>query len=265
MRILKIGIIFIVSILCFIIMTLYLFQEKLIFRPTKLTIDYTYTFSQPFDELFIEAKDGALLNAIHFKAEKPKGIILYFHGNAGDLSRWGEITSFFTKLEYDVLIMDYRTYGKSTGQLSEENLFNDAQLFYNYALKLFSEDNIIVYGRSIGSTFAGFVASANNPRKLILEAPFYNLEDIVAKRIPVFPIKYLLNYQFPTDKLITSVKCPIIIFHGTKDGVVPFYSGEKLSKIRTKNKVIFIPIPGGGHNDLSDFDIYNERLWAELK
>ncbi|NNE03974.1 MAG: alpha/beta hydrolase, partial [Eudoraea sp.] len=101
---------------------LYFIQEKLIFLPTKLPVDFEYSFQYPFEEVFLTAEDGAVLNALHFKNKDPKGVILYFHGNAGDLSRWGQIATYFVKKNYDVVIMDYRTYGKSTGVLSEEAL-----------------------------------------------------------------------------------------------------------------------------------------------
>jgi len=95
------------GILLFYIMigtALYFIEEKLIFHPTTLEHDYKFDFDYPFEELFLKAEDGAVINAIHFKKEDPKGIILYFHGNAGDLSRWGEITSFFVEKNYDVLV-----------------------------------------------------------------------------------------------------------------------------------------------------------------
>ena len=114
---------------------LYFLQEKILFRPTVLNQTYVFKFSHPFEELFLKADDNAVINALHFKAEEPKGIILYFHGNKGSLKRWGEIAMFFAKEQYDVVIMDYRSYGKSTGELKEEYLYNDGQLFYNYVLK----------------------------------------------------------------------------------------------------------------------------------
>ena len=88
---------------------LYFLQEKILFRPTVLSQTHVFKFSHPFEELFFKADDNAVINALHFKAEKPKGVILYFHGNAGDLSRWGIITEYFVDKNYDVLVMDYRT------------------------------------------------------------------------------------------------------------------------------------------------------------
>jgi fermentation-respiration switch protein FrsA (DUF1100 family) len=261
----KKGLLFIVSLSALIIIGVYFMQEKLIFLPTKLAADYEYQFSEPFDELFLEAVDGARLNAIHFKVDNPKGLILYFHGNAGDLSRWGEIASELLKYGYDVLIMDYRSYGKSTGVISEKNLFDDADLFYKYVLKSYSEDDIIVYGRSLGTTFAAFVASENNPRKLILETPFYNLEEIAKKRFPFLPVKYLLKYRFLSNNYIKSVNCPIVIFHGTKDNIVPYTSGKSLSELVPEDRLTFISIEGGEHNNLISFEEYQLGIVAALK
>ena len=261
----KRGLLFIFSLLFLIIMGVYFMQEKLIFLPTKLTADYQYQFSEPFEELFLEAEDGARLNAVHFKIENPKGLILYFHGNAGDLSRWGEIASNLTKYHYDVLIMDYRSYGKSTGVMSEQNLFNDADLFYNYALKSYSEADIIVYGRSLGTAFATFVASENNPKKLILETPFYNLEEIAKNRFPFLPIKYFLKYRFLTNNYIKAVLCPVVIFHGTKDNIVPFESGKSLSELVPENRLTFVGIQDGEHNNLVNFKEYKQSIETALK
>jgi len=120
---------------------LYFLQEKLIFHPSILAQDYQYEFRVNFEELFLNTSDNAIINALHFKIDKPKGVILYYHGNAGDLSRWGEVVQYFVEQQYDVLVMDYRTFGKSTGKLSEEALYSDAQFCYNYLLKTYDESN----------------------------------------------------------------------------------------------------------------------------
>lgn len=99
--------------------------------PTTLESGYTYQFNHQFEEINLETDDGAKLNAIHFKIENPKGVMSYYHGNASDLSRWGNIAEIFIEKQYDVLIMDYRTCGKSTGKLNEEAFYSDAYLFYD--------------------------------------------------------------------------------------------------------------------------------------
>ncbi|BFP43077.1 alpha/beta fold hydrolase [Flavobacteriaceae bacterium GF1] len=236
------------------------FQEKLIFLPSKLNKEYQFRFDTPFQELFLDTADGAQLNVLHFKAEHPQGVIVYFHGNAGDLSRWGLITEQFVHNGWDVLIMDYRTYGKSTGDLSEENLHRDAQMVYDYAKSGFSEENIVVYGRSLGCAMATKLASANGPQQLILETPFYSLEDMARRRFPFLPAKWLLEYRFENNANIGRVSCPITIFQGTADNVVPYESAFELYQLIAHKESHFVVIDGGGHNNLSDFKLYHSTI-----
>ncbi|MDO5974308.1 alpha/beta hydrolase [Flavivirga jejuensis] len=234
-------------------------QEKILFHPTVLPQDFKFEFSHPFEELFFKT-DVAVINAIHFKTDKPKGVILYFHGNAGDLSRWGMITEFFVEKQYDVLVMDYRTFGKSTGKLSEAALYNDSEYCYNYLKQYYLESDIIVYGRSLGTGVATYIASKNKPRQLILETPYYSLIDVAKSRFPVFPVKYLLKYKLPSYKFITKVDCPISIFHGTNDQVVPYKSGRGLFEVAPTPLTNFITIKGGGHNNLINFKEFHSNI-----
>ncbi len=245
--------------------SLYFLQEKMLFLPTALEQDYQFQFEQPFEEVFLNPSENVSINAIHFKVEEPKGVILYFHGNAGDLSRWGTIAEFFVKKNYDVFIMDYRTYGKSTGKLSEQAFYDDAQFCYDYLLKQYPENEIILYGRSLGTGIATYLASKNQPRQLVLETPYYSILDVAKHRFPIFPMERLLKYKFPTNEFIVDANCPITIFHGTADGIVPFSSAEKLYGVASKNSTQFIKIDGGGHNDLVDFEAYNNGIDGILK
>lgn len=156
--------------------------------------------------------------------------------------------------------MDYRTYGKSTGKLSQKALYSDAQLFYDELLKNYAEDEIVVYGRSLGTTFATYIASKNHPKQLLLEAPFYGLDEVASERFPIYPVNWFLRFNFPTYQYLKEVSCPIAIFHGTDDVVVNFENSEKLSKIKTKGKLTFISILGGTHHNLGDFEIYKRSI-----
>ena len=243
---------------------LYFFQEKLLFLPTALEQDYQYQFQHQFEELFLKTDDNSTLNALHFKVENPKGIILYFHGNAGDLSRWGTIAEYFVNQHYDVLIMDYRTYGKSTGKLSEQAFYNDAQYCYDYLLQHYSENEITLYGRSLGTGIASYLVSKNKPQQLILETPYYSILDVAKGRFPILPVKKLLKYHFPTFQYLPKATCPITIIHGTEDGVVPYSSAEKLLKLNLKN-LNFVTVEGAGHNNLIDYEDYHNAIQTILK
>lgn len=249
---------------------LYFLQEKLLFFPTVLEPSYQYQFHHNFEELFLETADNSTINALHFKTEedkpraiKPKGVILYFHGNAGNLSGWGNVAPYFLDLQYDVFIMDYRTYGKSTGKLSEQAFYSDAQYCYDYLLQQYSENEITVYGRSLGTGIAAFLASENKPNQLILESPFHSILDVAKDRFPILPVKQLLKYQFPTYKYLPNAHIPITIIHGTEDRVVPYQSGKKLSELNIEN-LDFVRVEGGGHNNLIEFETYHATIKAIL-
>ena len=240
---------------------IYFIQEKFIFLPSSLPANYQYSFEVPFEEIFLDAADGARLNGLHFKSSAPEGVILYFHGNAGNLARWGEIAMSLTKdYNYDVVIMDYRTYGKSKGELSEKALYNDGQLFYDYLLNRYSEKEVVLFGRSLGTGIATLLASKNNPRKMILETPYYSMLDLGQKRFPYLPVKWLLRYEFKSFENVLEINCPVAVFHGTRDEIVPLESGRKLYEAIPGNNKEMIIVEGGRHNNLSNFETYRNGL-----
>ncbi|SDB55031.1 hypothetical protein SAMN03097699_2071 [Flavobacteriaceae bacterium MAR_2010_188] len=239
---------------------LYYIQHLLIFRPSKLKKDFKFEFRHNFEEVFLKSSEKSSLNALYFKSENPKGVILYFHGNAGDLSRWGHISEYFVDLDYNVFVIDYRTYGKSKGKLSEQALYDDAQFSYDYLLKTYSEDQIIIYGRSLGTGIATYLASNNTPKRLLLETPYYSLVDVAQFRFPLFPVRRMLKYKIPTFQYIENVRCPIDIIHGTLDIVVPLSSGKKLYENAPKDSSSMTIVKGGGHNNLVTFEAYQNWI-----
>ncbi len=238
---------------------LYFIQEKLIFLPSRLPSDYRYEFSLPVEEFDLTTPDGARLNAIHFRNEVPKGVILYFHGNAGDLSRWGTIVSAYADLGYDVIAMDYRTYGKSTGKLSERALYEDGQLFYDYTRQEYPEQSIILFGRSLGTGIATYLAAANKPGQLILETPFYSLMEVGVRRFPFLPVRWLLRYPMKSYEHVRQLSCPVAVFHGTADRIIPIESGKKLFEVIPTEKEFF-QVEGGRHNNLMGFETYQRGI-----
>jgi hypothetical protein len=245
----------------------YFRQENMIFYPEALPPDFQYSFPTRFDEVTLSV-DSAAINALHFKTDNPKGVIVYFHGNAGNLSSWGEVALDFMRLNYDVLIPDYRGYGKSTGKIrSERMLHDDAAAAYAYLKARYLENQIIIYGRSIGTGIAAYLAKETKPRMLILESPLFNMRDLAGYHYPLMPgllVASILKYPMRTDLWIAKVACPIYLFHGTADDVVPYSSSERLIKLaRTESRLI--TIPGGGHNNLDAFALYHEELERILK
>jgi len=239
-------------------------QNKLIFFPEKLPQEHVFNFPFPFEEINVQTENDVTINALHFKANQSKGVVLYFHGNAGSLVGWGYVAPDFLTNGYDLFIIDYRTFGKSTGNLSEKALLQDADSLYNYLLKSYSEDKIIVYGRSLGTGIATKLATKYSPKMLVLETPYYNFKSLAKKHFPFLPVSLILRYKFPTDKWIVNVNCPIYLIHGTSDHIVPYQSSKKLIELIGSKGELFT-IVGGGHNNLSDFPEFHQGLSKVLK
>lgn len=239
---------------------LYLLQQKIIFFPEETEQDFIYSFDVLFEEKFLVTSDGGRINLLHFKPPSPRGAIVYYHGNAGNLERWGEVAEPLARMGYEVLIMDYRGYGKSTGRRTEKTMLADAELVYMEALKDWNEERVIVYGRSLGCSFASYIAGKHNPSRVILEAPFHSIADMAKRRIPIYPTNWLLRFRFNNEKSLANCNGPVHFFHGNEDNIVPFDSGRKLYESISCTKS-FLEIKKGGHNDLQSFDEY----WEELK
>jgi hypothetical protein len=237
----------------------YLYQESFLFHPRATNKDYVYDFDYPFEEKLFETPHLGVIHTLKFKVKNPKGLVFYLHGNAGSLRDWGWIYPDFINRGYDLFIMDYRGYGKSKGELSETNMHADASFLYDELKKHYAEQDIIIYGRSIGTGIAAKLAESNFPKAVILESPFYSIRDVAQKIAPIFPLELLLKYKFKSFKSLEKAKSPIYIIHGTNDNVVPFKSGEKLY-LNNQGKVTFFKVAGGQHNDLSQYAEFKEML-----
>lgn len=234
-------------------------QEKIIFNPQPLDTNHTFTLTSPFKEVWIETPTSRI-HSLHFKKNEPAGVILYFHGNADSLKSWSQVAQFlFTKYNYDVWIIDYPGYGKSTGSIhSEQQILEIGQIFLTHALSSgYSMSNIILYGRSIGTGVATHLASQNNVKGLILESPYTNLKDLAGYHLRGFPQK-LLRYVFRNDLWIAKVTAPILLIHGAEDHLIPVSHSEHLKQLQPKAQLI--KILGGQHNDLMSFDEYDLEL-----
>jgi fermentation-respiration switch protein FrsA (DUF1100 family) len=247
-------------ILFMICLFIYFFQEYFIFlNGKKIAKNYRYTFSNKFEEVFIKTDGNNEINALHFQLQNPKGVVLFCHGNKGNLISWGKRVACFLAYNQEVLVFDYRNYGKSTGKFHEENMYKDALVVYESLKKKFKEENIVVYGFSLGSTFATRIASTNTPKALILEAPFYNFKKAVqyhSKYVPTF----LLKYQFRTDRDISKVRVPITLFHGNQDQTTSFVESKKLLDLNTSTKNEFLEIENGTHHNIKEFPVFKEKL-----
>ncbi len=239
---------------------LYFLQDYFLFKPEKLPPEFQFYYeNQQTEEYNIETRDGATINGLRFIAKNPKGVVFYLKGNSKSIKGWGKFAVDFTRHGYDVIMVDYRGFGKSTGRRTQKAVKRDMQVVYNKIKEKVPEKYIILYGRSLGSGFATKLASMNNPKMLILDAPYYSLSKVAKKFIPFMPLSLLIKFPMPTYKWLKYVNCPIHIIHGTDDRLIPYKTSVKLSRIKAKITTLHTVI-GGGHKNLNTFESYHKML-----
>lgn len=240
---------------------LYVVQDRFIFNPEKLPEDYSFRMGQ---ELEIPLDDIYSMNALYVDSglDKPKGVILYLHGNRGSIRFGVYQIRHMRDMGYDIMIPDYRSYGKTEGSIqSEEQLYQDVQKAYNHLKTRFSEDQIILVGYSLGSGMASYLASHNKPKSLVLVAPFTSITDIKNKYLWFFP-DFLLKYKFPVKDFMSKIECPVTIVHGTRDNIVDYRFSEEMKK-KFGDKITLIRAERESHRGIifsSELSMALERL-----
>ncbi|MEM1217928.1 MAG: alpha/beta fold hydrolase, partial [Bacteroidota bacterium] len=164
----------IVGVYAFLVAVFYFGQDYFFFRPEILPRNFEYRYPFPFEEVDFEMEDGGQINGIHFRVPNAKGVVYYLKGNSKSVKGWGKFARDFVSKGYDFFMVDYRGFGKSLGKRTEATLYNDAQVIYKYLKDQYSEEKIIIYGRSMGSGIAARIASWNHPQMLILDSPYYS-------------------------------------------------------------------------------------------
>ena len=255
----------IVIVYCSAGIALYFLQEKLMFRPKPLLPDYQFKFNAPFKEVNIPLNPTDNLNIVQFFTQDSiaKGVVLYFHGNRDNVNHYARYAMDFTKHGYEIWMVDYPGYGKTTGKLTEENLYMQAKEVYKLARSKFKGDRIIVYGKSLGSGIASYLASKKTCRRLILETPYYSIPDLFSNYTPFYPVGMLSHFKFPTGEYLREVNIPVTIFHGSDDWIIPYRCAAKLKQF-LKSGDEFITIDNGSHNNLHNFHLFNEKLDSVL-
>ncbi|HVU56716.1 MAG TPA: alpha/beta fold hydrolase, partial [Puia sp.] len=250
---------------CIIGIAFYYLQERILFHPVAVDMHAPYHFDQPFNEVDIPYNKETNIDVIQFTtADTPRGVVLYFHGNKDNVTHYATFASDFTTNGYEIWMMDYPGYGKSTGKFSEENLYAQALVLYKLARSKWRPDQIIIYGKSLGTGVAAQLADVRDCRRLILECPYYSMTSLVRHYMPIWPVGSMLHFKFPTWQHLPQVTAPITIFHGASDGVVPYSNASRLKPLLKKGDE-FITIDGGGHNDLHDHQEFKSHLGKLLE
>ena len=245
---------------------LFLLPDYFLFHPVKLAAGYRYHFNMPFQEIDIPFNTKSTISLVKFfPVQQPaRGVVIYFHGNKGNINRYAPFAANFTKWGYEVWMPDYPGFGKSTGERNEKILYQQAALICLQAKKIVSPKQLIIYGKSFGSGIAAQLASQQDCAQLILETPYFSIPDLLDYYAPIYPNAILSNYKIPTNQFLQQVKYPITIFHGTADGVIPYRCAAKLKRVLKPNDQ-FITLQNGTHHNLNDYVLFHQQLDSLLQ
>jgi fermentation-respiration switch protein FrsA (DUF1100 family) len=212
-----------------------------------------------YEWVALETADGARLSAWWVPADSPRGVLLFCHGNAGNISDRLDSIRIFNRLGLSVFIFDYQGYGRSSGHPTEQGTYRDAEAAWNYLTQVRQKDphEIVVFGRSLGGSIAAWVSRTNKPRGLILESTFISLQEAARDRLPGIFVKLLVPDQYRTAQYLTMVHCPVLILHSREDEIIPFRHGEALHAAASEPKE-FVEIHGSHNRGFLDSQPFYE-------
>jgi len=244
---------------------LWIGQEKLLFVPDVLPADQPLAKAPDIHEVSVEVA-GARLSALHLRLPDPKGVVFFLHGNAGSLANWFVNPDYYRRVNFDLFMLDYRGFGKSTGRIqSEAQLHADVRAAWSTIASRYADRKVVVYGRSLGTGLAvrlGAEMSATRPPDLtVLVSPYRSMVSLATEHFPWVP-QAVVRYPLRTDALIGQVRGPILIVHGERDTLIPPDHSESLKLLAPQANLL--RVPGAGHNDLQDFDMYLGALARAL-
>ena len=238
----------------------YLRQESLLFFPTPLAAEHRFRQAGVV-ERSVEV-DGARLHALHFRQPGAKGVVFFLHGNAGNNDSWLTDTTFYRRTGYDLFLLDYRGYGKSTGRISSEaQLHADVEAAWKAIAPEYVGRRKIIYGRSLGSGPAARLATHVDADLLVLVSPYSSVRELASEYYAWVPTA-VLRYPLPTRDWLPQARMPVMLIHGEADEIIPFAHAERLLQVRPDAELL--RLPGVRHNDLQFSPLYTERLAERL-
>ena len=227
---------------------MYLQQPSMIFFPQKELDETPTAWGLEYEEISLNTADSVRLHGWYLPNPGSRKALLFFHGNAGNISHRGSSVEIFHRLDMNVLIFDYRGFGTSQGEPDESGLYEDARAAWRFLReeKGFDSKNIILFGRSLGGAVASKLASEVRPAGLILESSFSSARDMADTIMPLISRIVFLRFNLNTLNIIDQIRCPLLVLHGPQDEVIPFRQGEKIFKAAREPKT-FVTLQGG-HN-----------------
>jgi len=209
---------------------LYLIQPSMVFFPSRDLAETPNTWGLAYEDVTIDTVDGVRLHGWFLPHQGSEQVLLFLHGNGGNISHRGESLQIFQRLGLNVLIIDYRGYGRSEGAPSEDGLYEDARSAWRYLTEIrgYRAEQIILFGRSLGGAVAANLVTEQPPAKVILESTFSSARDMASSLMPVLSKIVVLRYRFDSLAHIAQLQAPLLVLHSPDDETIPFRLGEKL-------------------------------------
>jgi fermentation-respiration switch protein FrsA (DUF1100 family) len=224
------------------------FQKQMVFFPDRAMFGTPAQAGMTYRDVFFDAEDGVKLHGWFVPAPEGKHVVLFFHGNAGNISHRLESIRVFHDLGLSVFIIDYRGYGRSGGSISETGTYLDSRAAYRHLTDKegIGAENILFFGRSLGGSVAIELSMDHTPRALLVESCFPSLADVGARAYPFLPVRLLLRIRYNSAGRIAALRCPKLVIHSRGDEIVPFDLGQRLFGLAAEPKE-FLEIQGD-HN-----------------
>jgi fermentation-respiration switch protein FrsA (DUF1100 family) len=210
--------------------------------PEELRLNYR--------DIYFSSEDGTALHGWFFPLKTKEPVILFCHGNAGNISHRLDNIRLFLERNLQVFLFDYRGYGKSSGSPSEEGIYQDGRAAYDYLVhqEHIPPDNVVLFGRSLGAAVAIDLALRRDIRAIIIESAFTSMKDMAGTLFLFNLFSSVLPANYNNLGKIGHIKVPKLIVHGEEDNLVPFRMGRDLFE-KANDPKSFFPIRGAGHND----------------
>lgn len=216
-----------------LLLTVWFGQSSLLYLPSLPSRDLTATpqaIGLSYEDVSLQTTDGVRLHGWFIPAKEARATLLFFHGNAGNISHRLDSLRIFNDLGLSVLIFDYRGYGKSEGSPSEPGTRQDALAAWRYVTQVrgVRPDDVVLFGRSLGAAMAAWLATQHRPGALILESAFTSVPDMAADLYWWLPARYLARFDYATKDYLKQANCPVLVIHSPDDEIIPFRHGEAL-------------------------------------
>lgn len=241
-------------------------QESLMFYPVPLPADYKLAREPDIHERTVEV-DGASLSVMHLQVPDSKGVVFFLHGNGGNLAGWFSNSEFYRQANFDLVMPDYRGFGKSTGEIrSVRQLRDDVRAVWNAFAPQYRGRRIVLYGRSLGTGLTADLAAdlsreGRRPDLTVLVSPYSSIRELTGEFYPWVP-SALVRYPLETVRHLGAIASPVLVLHGERDTLIGVHHARRLQQALPAAQLVLVP--GAGHNDVHEHPVYRKALRQAL-